>query len=124
LAGHSFFGGFPKLPFKLHKDEYAKLEDPPQQPSNLLLPPTREEKLAEVGERLGPLQADLWQMVQIANGLIRVHLSQRCLLVQSFTPSIWTYIVVPEVLGGIFPPRCARAKVGVMQPGDIHLSLV
>lgn len=59
---------FSEAAFKLHKKEYAEIQDPPQQPSDILLPPISQEKLAEVEEKLGPLPADLREMVQIANG--------------------------------------------------------
>ncbi|KAH8903702.1 hypothetical protein BR93DRAFT_930860 [Coniochaeta sp. PMI_546] len=48
--------------------EYAEIEDPPQRPSDILLPPITPDKLAEVEQRLGPLPPDLREMVQVANG--------------------------------------------------------
>jgi len=59
---------FSEAAFKVHRDDYAQINNPPQRPSDILLPPITPEKLADVEQTLGPLPADLREMVQIANG--------------------------------------------------------
>lgn len=59
---------FSEAAFKVHAEEYDELEDPPASASDILLPPITVQKLAEVEQRLGPLPADMKEMVQIANG--------------------------------------------------------
>jgi hypothetical protein len=61
---------FSEAAFKVHDEEYAETDDPPQKPSDILLPPLTPEELAEVEKTLpgGPLPPDMWEMALIAKG--------------------------------------------------------
>jgi hypothetical protein len=59
---------FSEAAFKVHAEEYEEMEDPPEKPSDILLPPIAAKKLAEVEYNLGTLPPDLKEMVLVANG--------------------------------------------------------
>jgi len=59
---------FSKAAFRAYEKAYGELDDPPQKPEDILLPPITHELLTEVEQRLEPLPLDLREMVQIANG--------------------------------------------------------
>jgi len=59
---------FSEAAFKAYAKAYGDLDDPPQKPEDILLPPITHELLAEVEQRLGLLPLDLRKMMQSANG--------------------------------------------------------